>query len=298
MPKSLRQRLTDVSASASKADRSLANYMLAEIASLPFETAASIGGKVSVSEPTVGRFCRTLGYGSFKDLKSHLRQEISDQPWLIGDRLKDLQARHHAGEDQLVRGLELEMAALVAVYEIAHSPAWATVVRRLASAKAVFATGFQTERGMAQIFVNQMQYLRDGVELLDLAGGNFAQVLARDDTDAALVIFEARRYSRLARDLANEAKEVGIPVTLITDPYCDWGRDVANEIFVVPTEFNLFWESTAQMASLANLLVNGVFMELGPEVEDRMNRIAELYGRFTGHVGSAAAKRIRSNKTN
>lgn len=294
MPKSLRQRLTDASVSASKADRALATYMLAELASLPFETAASLAEKVAVSEPTVGRFCRTLGYRSFKDLKAHLRQDMSDQPWLIGDRLADLQARHKAGEDQLVRGLELEMAALVAVYELAHSPAWAVVVRRLATAKAVFATGFQTERGMAQIFVNQLQYLRDGVELLDLAGGNFAQVLARDDTDAALVIFEARRYSRLARDLAAAAKEAGIPVSLITDPYCDWGHDVADEIFVVPTEFNLFWESTAQMASLANLLVNGVFMELGPEVEDRMNRIAVLYGQFTGHVGSAALKRNRS----
>ncbi|WP_411892885.1 MurR/RpiR family transcriptional regulator [Yoonia sp. SDW83-1] len=297
MPKSLRERLTEASASASKADRALASYMLAEMAALPFETAASLAVKVSVSEPTVGRFCRTIGYQSFKDLKAHLRRDMGGQPWLIGDRLSDLQARHRSGEDQLVRGLELEMAALVAVYEIAHSPAWATAVRRLATAKAVFAVGFQTERGMAQIFVNQLQYLRDGVELLDLAGGNFAQVLARDDTDASLVIFEARRYSRLARDLATEAKAAGIPVTLITDPFCDWGHDVAEEIFVVPTQFNLFWESTAQMASLANLLVNGVFMELGPEVEARMNRTAELYGRFIGHVGSAPTIQTKPKKT-
>jgi DNA-binding MurR/RpiR family transcriptional regulator len=296
MTKPLRQRLTEASTSTSKADRALASYMLAELATLPFETAASLAVKVSVSEPTVGRFCRSLGYTSLKDLKAHLRRDMGDQPWLIGDRLTDLQARHNAGEDQLVRGLELEMAALVAIYELAHSPAWATVVRRLATARAVFATGFQTERGMAQIFVNQLQYLRDGVELLDLAGGNFAQILARDDTDAALVIFEARRYSRLARDLASTAKAAGIPVTLITDPYCDWGHDVADEIFVVPTQFNLFWESTAQMASLANLLVNGVFMELGPEVEDRMNKIAGLYGRFTGHVGSAPVQPTKSKK--
>ncbi|KLN59057.1 RpiR family transcriptional regulator [Kiloniella spongiae] len=290
MSKPLRQRLTEVSASTFKAERALASYMLAELATLPFETAASLATKVSVSEPTVGRFCRSIGYASFKDLKAHLRSDMGDQPWLIGDRLRDLQVRNRAGEDQLMRGLELEMAALVAVYEIAHSPSWAAVVKRLATARSVFAVGFQTERGMAQIFVNQLQYLRDGVELLDLAGGNFSQVLARNDKDAALVIFEARRYSRLARELATEAKAAGIPVTLITDPFCDWGHEVADEIFVVPTQFNLFWESTAQMASLANLLVNGVFMELGPEVEGRMNKIADLYGRFTGHVGSAEAK--------
>lgn len=292
MPTTLRDRLTEASRNNSKSERALAGFMLAEFASLPFETAASLAAKVSVSEPTVGRFCRTLGYESFKDLKANLRNDMGDQPWLIGDRLRDLQARNRAGEDQLVRGLELEIESLVAVYEHAHSEAFDNVVKRLAKADNVFAAGFQTERGMAQIFVNQLDYVREGVCLLDLAAGNFAQVLASDKAHSALVIFEARRYSQLARELAIAANAAGIPVTLITDPYCDWGHEVADEVFAVPTQFNLFWESTAQMASLANLLVNGVFMELGPQVEDRMNRIADLYGQFTGHIGSAPARKL------
>ncbi len=296
MSKPLRDRLTEALGSASKADRALASYMLSELSSLPFETAASLAEKVEVSEPTVGRFCRAIGYDGFKDLKASLRNDMSDQPWLIGDRLRDLQARTKAGEDQLTRGLELEMGALVAVYEAANLPEFATVVKRLATTRTVYATGFQTERGMAQIFVNQLQYLREGVHLLDAASGNFAEVLAMGDTDAALVIFEARRYSRHALLLAQEAKAAGIPVTLITDPYCDWGREVADEMFVVPTAVNLFWESTAQMASLANLLVNGVFLELGAEVEHRMNKIARLYGRFTGHVGGTVTERAEGRR--
>jgi DNA-binding MurR/RpiR family transcriptional regulator len=286
--KPLRERLSDAAASASKADRALATYMLAEFGNLPFETAASLAAKVEVSEPTVGRFCRAIGYEGFKDLKKSLRNDMGDQPWLIGDRLRDLQARTRAGEDQLTRGLELEMAALVAVYEAAHTPEWDRVVKRLAHAASVFVVGFQTERGVAQIFAHQMQYLRDKVQLLDLASGNFADLLASEERETALVIFEARRYSRNALLLAQEAKAAGIPVTLITDPYCDWGRKVADEVFVVPTSFNLFWESTAQMASLANLLVNGVFMELGPDVEARMIKVAKLYGKFTGHTDQTA----------
>ena len=297
MSKPLRDRLTEALPNASKADRALANYMLSDMSTLPFETAASLAAKVEVSEPTVGRFCRAIGYTGFKDLKANLKNDMGDQPWLIGDRLRDLRARTQAGEDQLTRGLELEMAALVSVYETAHSPEWDTVVKRLATARTVYATGFQTERGMAQIFANQLQYLREGVHLLDGASGNFAEVLAMGDTDATLVIFEARRYSRHAQLLAQEAKAIGIPVTLITDPYCDWGHAVADEMFVVPTAVNLFWESTAQMASLANLLVNGVFLELGPEVEARMTKIADLHSRFTGHVGDTATTRTEGRRT-
>lgn len=285
MDGSVRQRLSKCIEDGSKADRAIASYMLGHISTIAFETAASIAAKVSVSEPTVGRFCRSLGYKSFKDLKDHLKRDIGNKPWLISDRLQDFQRRAKAGEDQLARGLELEMAALVQVYELAHTPEWERLVKRLASAPAVFATGFQTERGMAQIFVNQLHYLRDRVHLIDLAGGNFSEVLMSEYSGACLVIFEARRYSRMARLLAQDAKKLGISTTLVTDGFCDWGHDLLDEMFVVPTESNLFWESTAQMASLVNLLVNGVFIELGPDVEQRMNEVTRLYSRFTGYVG-------------
>lgn len=285
MDTSVRQRLSDCIASGSKADRAIASYMLTQISTIAFETAASIAVKVSVSEPTVGRFCRSLGYKSFKDLKDHLKQDIGDSPWLISDRLQEFQRRAESGQDQLARGLELEIAALVHVYELAHTPEWTRVVKRLASAPGVFATGFQTERGLAQVFVNQLQYLRARVHLLDLAGGNFSEVLTPENPGACLVIFEVRKYSRMAHLLAQDAKDRGIATTLITDAFCEWGHDLVDEMFVVPTDFNLFWESTAQMGSLVNLLVHSVFLELGVSVEERMNEVSSLYSRYTGHVG-------------
>ncbi len=288
VPTAVRDRLAGAARDGSKADRSLASYMLAELNAVAFHTAASLGTKVGVSEPTVGRFCRSLGYKSFKDLKSHLQADLGDKPWMISDRLRDMQARARAGEDQLSRGLELEMAELVSVYELAHTPEWATVARRLAVADGVYVAGFQTERGIAQLFANQLQYLRDGVHLMDVAGGNFAELLASDAPNRSLVIFEARRYSRLARVLAAEARAAGIPTTLVTDPFCDWGRELVDEMFVVPTEFGQFWESSALMASLSNLLVNSVFLQIGPAVEARLERIQALHARFTGYVGGPA----------
>lgn len=288
MSQTLRQRLQVCLASGSKADKALASYMLAQLASLPFETAASLAEKVAVSEPTVGRFCRTLGYRSLKDLKASLAEEIGDRPWLISDRLRDFQQRSLAGDDQLARSLQLEIAGLVRLYELAQSEDWKRVARRLATASSVYVTGFQTERGLAQYLANQLQYLRDGVHFVDLAAGNFAEVLLSEEEGRCLVIFEARRYSRMAKALAEQAKQAGIATTLVTDSFCDWGRRLVDEMLVVSTDFNLFWDSTAQMANLGSLLVNAVFVELGPEVEQRLDRMAALYGRFTGHVGDGS----------
>src|SRR5262245_27001759 len=110
---SVRERLTACLATATPAEKTLASYILSNLSEIPFETAASLAGKVKVSELTVGRFCRSIGYSHFKALKADLKGDIDDKPWLIGDRLREFQARSRMGKDTLARSLELEIAALV-----------------------------------------------------------------------------------------------------------------------------------------------------------------------------------------
>lgn len=280
----LRDRLSAALDSGTPSERSIAHYLLTNLTGLPFQTAAAVAMKVGVSEASVGRFCRSIGYRHLKDLKSSLEVDLGATAWLIGDRLKDFHARSRQGGAELARALEREIAALVAVYELAATPDFERAVQRLSRRPAVFVAGFQTERGHAAELVHNLQYLRGGVQLADVAGGHFADILLSPAADTSLVLIDGRRYSRLTRDLALAARDAGIPVTLITDPYCDWAPGVVTELFAVPTDLNHFWDTTSAMSSLIGLLVNGVFRELGAEVEARMARVSALYGDFIGHT--------------
>ncbi|MGL4281324.1 MAG: MurR/RpiR family transcriptional regulator [Albidovulum sp.] len=283
-PAGLRDRLRESLESATPAARKLAAYFLANLKTLPFETAATVAAKVDVSEPTVGRFCRALGYRHFKEVKAALQSELGDKAWLIGERLQDFAERLRTGTDEAALGMQREIAAIVANYETAATPEFARCVKRLASRPQVFVSGFQTERGHGQFLANSLQYLRPGVQLLDLAGGSFAELLLAPKDTACLVLIDGRRYSRMTEKLAHAARRAGIPVTLITDPYCSWGAEVADEMFIVQTDLNQFWDATSPMSSLICLIVNGVFAELGPEVEARMSGISTLHADFIGHA--------------
>jgi DNA-binding MurR/RpiR family transcriptional regulator len=287
----LRQRLGHAAAEGTPAERAIASFLLANLSSLPFETAASVAQKVGVSEASVGRFCRAIGYRHLKDLKGSLQVDLGERAWLIGDRLKDFHRRSRQGNAELSRALEHEIAALVSVYEMAATPAFEAMVKRLSHARAVWVAGFQTERGHAAELAHNLQYLRPRVQLADVAAGHFAEVLLDEPEDATLVLIDGRRYSRLTRDLAQAARDEGIPVTLITDPYCDWAQEAATEVFAVPTDLNHFWDTTSAMSSLIGLIVNGVFRELGTAVEERMARVSALHGDFIGHTGTARGPR-------
>ncbi len=283
------------------AGNAIASYMLANLQNLPFETAATLGNKVGVSEASIGRYCRSIGYRHFKELKGSLQPDFGNTAWLIGDRLRDFHARSKKGRSELATALEREIAAVVAVHELAATPQFKKLVGRLARCPAVYVAGFQTERGHAVQLVHNLQYLRPGVYLADVAGGHFAEILLADPKSVCLVLFDGRRYSRTTQQLAEAAARAGIAVTLITDPYCGWAHGTVSEIFTVQTDLNHFWDTTSAMASLVGLAVNGVFKELGAGVEARMERVAGLYNGFIGHTGfpqgGAQARRARHNAT-
>jgi len=288
----LQNRLQASLATATKAESAIARYMLTNLKSLPFETAASVAQKVGVSEASIGRYCRGIGFQHFKALKGELQADLGDKAWLIGDRLRNFHQRSQSGKTEAARALELELAAIVVVHEMAAGPEFAACVARMASRATVYVAGFQTERGHAEQLAHGLQYLRPGVQLSDLAGGNFSEVLLEDPDSTCLVVIEGRRYSRLAQKLSEAARARGIPVTLITDPYCDWGRDAATEMFAVPTALNHFWDATSGFASLVSLMVNGVFNQLGAEVEARMVQVSALHHDFIGHTGDGRTSRF------
>ena len=113
MSQLIKQRLENSLEGAAASGRKIATYMLANLHELPFQTSASIAAKLGVSESSVGRYCRSLGYAHLKALKQDLQNDLGDGPWLVGDRLQDYRQNQDASDN--AGSLELEIAALVRV---------------------------------------------------------------------------------------------------------------------------------------------------------------------------------------
>jgi DNA-binding MurR/RpiR family transcriptional regulator len=272
------------------AERQIANHLLSNRSELPFETAASLAKKLGVSAVTVGRFCRLLGYKHFRAIKEELRKGASTAPWLVGDQLAEFRDRY-GDQDQLRRSLELEMAALVEVYGLVDTPAWKAATNLIVRSELVQIAGFQTERGLAQLLANLLQYVRDGVQLVDMVAGNYGDVFATPSKSRCLILIDMVRYSRQSLLLAEKAASQSIPLIIITDKYCDWGRRYTPHLFALPTETGQFWSSCVPMACFINLLVTSVVARSGKSVEKHLEQISELFEHFTGFVGPAKVGR-------
>lgn len=272
------------------AERRIANHMLGNRAELPFETAASLAQKLGVSAVTVGRFCRLLGYKHFRAIKEELRKSTSAAPWLVGAQLAQF-VDSYGEKDQIRRGLELEVEALSEVYGMVDTLPWQAVTQLLVRSELVQIAGFQTERGLAVLLANQLQYVREGVEMVDTSAGNYADVFARRAKTRCLVLLDMRRYSRQSYLLAEQAAADAIPLVIITDKYCDWGRRFTPHLFALPSESGQFWSSSVPMTCFINLLVTSVVARSGKAVERRLEKMSGLFEHFTGFVGAAKGQR-------
>ena len=279
MSESLTRRLNREYPDLTRAEKAIASYMLANMNSLPFETAASIAESVGVSQMTVGRFLRSLGYRGLSDLKERLRTELAAEPVLISDRVDRIR-QSSAKDSKLWENFELEMNAILGVYELRGSEPWVAAIAAMARAREVFVTGFQTISGMAFDFAGRLDYVRPNTRFLDGRNGTFSELFGGNEEGACLVIFEMRRYTRLTQTLAEEAAVRGVDLIIICDNHCYWARDHTDKVLAVNTDTHLFWDSQAPFLSLASLLLDDLIVELGSNVAERIQMMRGLQDRF------------------
>ncbi len=279
-PPALSDRIARAHPEMTPSERGIASYMLGHLHLLPFENAAGIAAKVGVSPMTVGRFLRSIGYGGFGELKDELRGAAATPGLLVTDRFERIRDNGHGGGAALHDNLQLEINALVAVYEHVGTPLWNRVVDRLVSSDQIFVAAFQTLGGLAADFAARLQYLRPGIGVLDGRDGTFAELLAGSARKPSLVLFEMRRYTRFSRLLAEQCKQQGIAVTMICDSHCHWARDNTDDVVTVDTTSNLFWDSQAPFLSLTNLLLDHVARKLRQDAKGRLQTLGDLQNRF------------------
>lgn len=268
------QRLAERYDRLTVSERMIAGWLADNLGQLPFETAASIGSRVGVSAMTVARLIKSLGYDNLSALKDDLRDDARDAPWLLTRPAPSADAR-----------LKAETEAIAGVYAQAETPEWAAVVALLATAPRVHVAGFQTEAGLATGFARHLSYVRPHVAPIDVAAG-ILDVVVDAGPDDVFVAVDVRRYSRQFRLLAEKVAATKRPLVVITDPYCPWARDLTPHILTAEVALGHFWDMNSALASLLNLLVDGVVQKIGPDVvHQRLAVLAENYSDVIGFQG-------------
>ena len=263
----LRQAMTDLT----NLESQVAQYMVLNLADLSFETGASLATKVGVSEVTVSRLLRRLGYEGMRGLKRELQSELSAQyPFDENAQPVEPAAQPFAAV------LELELKALRGVFQQCGGPGWDRLVDTIAAAERVYVTGFQTVRGIAEDCARRLALAKSDVRFLSAHDGMLAEWLQTksepDGTDGdCLIMIDVVPYAREAPVLAEFCKKTGRHVVIVTDELCHWAKDYTDHVVHARSRSGLFLESTVGITAALNLLVHSVAERNPKETEARLD---------------------------
>lgn len=262
-----------------KSDILISNYIERNLAELPFETAKSIAERVGVSQMTVSRYLRRLGYDGLEELKQEMRNGSSRTAWQVKGKFERLQDDVRQGR-LLAELIQQQIDDLGRIYELTLSHEWQQAVRALVEAEEVYVAAFQNVRGVAQYFASQISYARPKVQFVDGLNGTYAELLDGSCDNRCLFLFDVRRFAFKARPLAEEAQRAGVKVILLTDDACVWAKEVSDIPIIMPGARGPLWDGAGTTLSLLDLMLANLIVELGDTVNARVDRLTQLQDIF------------------
>lgn len=202
--------------SLTKSEKRIANYLRKNQEEAAFLAASDLADRLGLSEATIVRFARTLGFPSYPAMRTVLqknfRRRVTHSVRLSG-RLDDLREVGDIFERLVVSEIDYLTQAL----ETVNREAFQTAVKLLQARKRVFVFGVGPSVSLVDLLELRLGRFGRQVVPMTTAGREFLEpLLWMTDQDLLIVIcfFDVTPALQLALDYA---KEVNCPVIMITD---------------------------------------------------------------------------------
>jgi DNA-binding MurR/RpiR family transcriptional regulator len=264
-------------ASLSPAHRKVVDFFLAHPDEAVFLTTTELGRELSVSEASIVRCCRTLGFGGFKQFQSAFR-DYARQPLSRVTRVK-LVARHRSSLAQLVDDVMLnDIRNLETTHRQLDHELILQVAETLWRARRIHVIGVRSAHSVA-VFVHFALRLlgRDSRLVVPGIGDLPEQVVEVGAGDVALGIsFE--RYARATLELFDACVARGATGIALTDKATSPLADRAKLILMCQTSYLTFIDSYVAPFSLANAILTVLAVKRRRSTLGALARMEQAWG--------------------
>lgn len=203
-----------------KTERRIADYMLQHSETLYFTTAKDLAMELGVSDTSVIRLCRSLGYKGYKELQQSMQGELSrvmeQGKYVIPQEKLRVRAEqtdnqgHSQCLDAAIKNLQTANAK--------NAPEkYLRAAELILGSEHIFVAGF---RGSASLSMHLGVLLSQFVKHVEYhyhADSSCVEAMASCGAQDCVILIGAERYSKMTRVLAEMAKEADCKLIVLTD---------------------------------------------------------------------------------
>lgn len=276
--KRLREEIRD--ANLTKTEKVIADFMLDHYSDACFMTSTDVAERLDVSESSVIRFCRTLGYKGYMDFQKNLQQHfqkkirtIASEVTVPAERLaKRIVTDQEEGsyiETHFQNSLgNLENAILDNRLETFDKAA-----KVICESKRKYIISSRANSGQGDYFLLYMKHMLDDVISTNYGAISIIDHMADITKDDCVIVFSFPRYSQIDKLAMEMAFEAGAKIIVITDKQSALLAQYANILFTVSVNSNTFFNSFVGVQFVTETLCDAISHIVGADAEKRLKQI-------------------------
>lgn len=236
--------------------RRVAEYIRSHWDRAAFLTAKRLGEAAGVSESTVVRFARTLGYDGYpalqKEMQRGIRARITPR-----ERLRRTLDTVEDEAQVLEVVLRTDVHNIERTLEDVSPAAFTAVVDEIVRARRIYLVGLRSATALSYYFGFYLNLVLGNVTSLHGEGGLFEHLTAMGEDDLVIAL-SFQRYSSLTLEFVEAARSRGVVTIAITDSMLSPIAERADRVLLTRTNLVSFADSLVAPLSLLNALLTAV----------------------------------------
>lgn len=271
---SVREAIARHLGALSELERRIADYTLTRYRECAMLSIGELADACGVSNTTVNRYARNLGYDGYHDYRRSLRDEMAEKSSL--SLLKETM-RQGDNSEILKASLKEDTRLIEGLSDGLDAKVFERAVSSVLSARRVFVLGQGSSAFLAGYLAFNLQGLGiDVQDFCDPSGVEGAARRALQITDRDLLIAIAfPRFSRLTIEFVEAAKETGCHIVSLTSSLSSTLARNSNDVLFAPPRRGLHSGSAAPAMVLIEALVTALTANLAT-AEDAARRLSPL----------------------
>lgn len=285
MTEELQARLMGVK--LTKKEKLIAEFILDNFAEACFITSTEIAKRLHVSDSSVIRFTRTLGYSGFMDFQRSIRKtyterinSVSDSITIPSERLK-LSIGKLGQSDIMESYFSNVMQNLKSCISQNDTIAFERAAELIVGSKRKFIVTSRANSCVGDMMLMLLKHLLTDVYETSHPALNVIDHLCDITENDCIIAASFPRYSEMDLLAAQMAYEAGAKVILMTDKASSPLAKYATQILTVSVDSNTFFNSYVAVMFTMELLCSFISRKMGYSTEAKL----ELIDRYLSKVG-------------
>ncbi|HIW84768.1 MAG TPA: MurR/RpiR family transcriptional regulator [Candidatus Dorea gallistercoris] len=265
-------------ANLTKTQKTIAEFILDNSSEACFMTSTEIAERLAVSESSVIRFSRSLGFAGFMDFQKALRKSYQGKVLSISSSITVPSQRaakaSKLGKDSEYIQLHFNNAAqnLETVFLNNTSASFEEAADLIIKARRRYIVASRGNACLGDYFLLYLKHMLPNVETTASSSISPIDHICSITKDDCLIVFSFPRYSSVDRSAVEMAREAGARIVLLTDKPSALLAPYASAMITVPVDSSTFFNSMVAPQFAAEILLD-VISRKGKGIEKRLKKI-------------------------